>query len=387
MSAPVLSGEIPFGRVRAWLFDVALPFWSTVGVDGANGFVERLDLDGRPADVDFKRLRVQARQVYVFSHAATLGFPGGLEAARNGYDFMVAHGRLPGGGWARTLGREGGVLDPAMDLYDLAFVIFALGWYGKASGDAAAARLARETLEAVNGRMRADGGGYLSELPDPGVRLQNPHMHLLEGLVAAPPGLDGAGRDATLALTRLFRDRLYDPVSGTLAEVFDPQWRRLAGRDGVSIECGHHFEWCWLLRRADARTGEDHGRERERLFAFAERHGVRADGMVVDQVDEAGALSDGGTRLWGQAERLKALLDRAEFEGVADRTGIAACATNLLDQFIAPAPRGGWIDHLDAEGRSRVDKIPASSLYHLFLAFAELLRLEPLLEGRPRSHA
>ncbi|HYE42973.1 MAG TPA: AGE family epimerase/isomerase [Caulobacteraceae bacterium] len=377
------SDAIPFDRVRAWLFDEALPFWSTVGVDGDRGFVERMDLDGTPADVDFKRMRVQARQIYVFSHAATLGFEGGLAAARNGYDFITTHGRLPGGGWARTLGRQGGMLDPAMDLYDLAFVIFALGWYWKASGDETAARLAVDTLEAVDRQMAAAGGGYVSELPDPGVRLQNPHMHLLEALAASPLRRDGAWREATLGLTRLFRERLYDPATGTLAETFDEDWRRAVGPAGVPIECGHHFEWCWLLRRADRRTGEDHGAERERLFAFAERHGVRSDGMVVDEVSETGARIGGDTRLWAQAERLKALLDRAEHDGVVDRAGVAACATNLLDRFLAPAPRACWIDHLTADGAPRVDKIPASSLYHLFLAFAELLRLQPVLEGRP----
>lgn len=377
------AATIPFDRVRAWLFDEALPFWSTVGVDGDRGFVERLDLDGTPAAVGFKRMRVQARQIYVFSHAATLGFEGGLAAARNGFDFITAHGRLPGGGWARTLGREGGVLDPAMDLYDLAFVIFALGWFWKASGDGAAARLAEDAVAAVNREMAVEGGGYLSELPDPGVRLQNPHMHLLEALAASPLSLDGAWRGSMLGLTRLFRERLYDPATGTLAETFDEDWRRAVGPAGVPIECGHHFEWCWLLRRADRRTGEDHGAEREQLFAFAEAHGVRPDGMVVDEVSETGGPIGGDTRLWAQAERLKALLDRAEFDGVIDRAGIAACASNLLDRFIAPAPRACWIDHLTADGRPRVDKIPASSLYHLFLAFAELLRLQPMLEERP----
>lgn len=379
MTAPV----IPYAAVRRWLFDEALPFWSTTGVDGDRGFVERLDLDGRPADVDFKRMRVQARQIYVFSHAATLGWEGGLAAARNGFDFIATHGRLPGGGWARTLGREGGVLDPAMDLYDLAFVLFALAWHARASGSDAPVRLAAETLAAIRRDMAVAGGGYAPALPDAGERLQNPHMHLLEACLALYE-LTGEALWAEEAsgLTALMRRRLYDPASGTLAERFGPDWSRIRGEGGAVIECGHHFEWAWLLRHADRLLDSDFGQERDRLFAFAETHGVRADGMVVDEVSETGILLSGDTRLWGQAERLKALLARAEFEGVVDRAGIAACATNLLDRFLAPAPRACWIDHLTADGRPRVDKIPASSLYHLFLAFSELLRLEPRLEGR-----
>src|SRR5688572_315767 len=86
-------------RMKDWLFLEALPFWSTVGVDGNRGFVEALDLDGKPKAVGFKRTRVHARQIYVFSHAYTLDFDPGLRTAQNGLDFLIAHGWLKSGGW------------------------------------------------------------------------------------------------------------------------------------------------------------------------------------------------------------------------------------------------------------------------------------------------
>jgi mannose/cellobiose epimerase-like protein (N-acyl-D-glucosamine 2-epimerase family) len=50
----------------------------------------------------------------------------------------------------------------------------------------------------------------------------------------------------------------------------------------------------------------------------------------------------------------------------------------LFRHFLDPAPvPGTWIDHVDADARPRVDKIPASTLYHVFLAFAELMRVAP----------
>src|ERR1700759_5420609 len=85
----------------SWMFDRALPFWSVNGVDSADGaplgFCAHLDLDGSPATVAYKRVRVQARQVYVFSHAALLGWSEGLSVARRGFDFMQGHGALPSG--------------------------------------------------------------------------------------------------------------------------------------------------------------------------------------------------------------------------------------------------------------------------------------------------
>jgi hypothetical protein len=36
---------------------------------------------------------------------------------------------------------------------------------------------------------------------------------------------------------------------------------------------------------------------------------------------------------------------------------------------------GGWIDHVDATGAPIVDSMPASTLYHVFLAAAEADRV------------
>jgi mannose/cellobiose epimerase-like protein (N-acyl-D-glucosamine 2-epimerase family) len=46
-----------------------------------------------------------------------------------------------------------------------------------------------------------------------------------------------------------------------------------------------------------------------------------------------------------------------------------------VNRYLAHEPRGTWIDAFDAEGKSVVSTIPASTLYHVFLAFAEVLRV------------
>ena len=53
----------------------------------------------------------------------------------------------------------------------------------------------------------------------------------------------------------------------------------------------------------------------------------------------------------------------------------------LLDRHLAWEPAGTWMDCFDAEGRPVADHIPASILYHVLLAFAELLRLEDRIKG------
>ena len=36
---------------------------------------------------------------------------------------------------------------------------------------------------------------------------------------------------------------------------------------------------------------------------------------------------------------------------------------------------GLWIDQFDAQGEARADVVPASTLYHLVVAFEDLLRI------------
>ncbi|MDQ2801915.1 MAG: AGE family epimerase/isomerase, partial [Pseudomonadota bacterium] len=161
---------------RAWMFDEALPFWATTRDGPGLGFVEHLTLQGAPDPVSFKRMRLQARQIYVFSHAEILGWPGGREIARAGFDFIRQHGWREAGGWARRLGREGGVEDATADLYDNATVLFGLAWYARAAGDPEATEWANRTVTWVRQAMAAPHGGFWNTLP-PGAepRQQNPH--------------------------------------------------------------------------------------------------------------------------------------------------------------------------------------------------------------------
>ena len=89
-------------RVYDWTFNVALPLWSSNGLDRQfGGYYEQLKFDGTSVDVPFKRVRVICRQIYVFSHAYILGWEPGLEYARYGYEFLIRNGWLgESGGWA-----------------------------------------------------------------------------------------------------------------------------------------------------------------------------------------------------------------------------------------------------------------------------------------------
>lgn len=371
-------------RMRDWVFHEALPFWSTTGVDGDRGFVEALDLHGRPKSVGFKRVRVHARQIYVFSHAYALGFDPGLEAANNGLEFLLTNGWRDKGGWVVSMGEAGGIVNPELDLYDQAFVLLAFAWWTKASGHDDLLPWIEQTLQAIDAQFgRPDGEGWKSRVPDDRRVLQNPHMHLFEALLAVYAVYPTAGVALRLTqLALLFEKHLFDPETGTIAEYYDADWNRVRESAGYIVEPGHLFEWYWLLRHAEWIVGINVREVAERLFAFAQQHGIdERTGLIHDELMSDGSVRSDRHRSWAQTERLKALLARAEFEGILDKDCVETVLRVLLEQYLAPAPSGCWIDHLDADGRPCVSAIPASTLYHLFLATAELMRLEHLWMG------
>jgi len=384
---------VPFAEVRSWMFDAALPFWGDAGVDrGRGGFFEELDFSGRPTAVPFKRTRAMCRQVYVFSHASLLGWAPGAALASAGYAYLVERAWLgPDKGWARRLTADGAVLDPTPDLYDLAFVLFALAWRFKASGDPDALRRAHETLDFIDRRLRPAGGeGFLHTWPADGPRLQNPHMHLLEASLAAfEASGDRRFLDRATEVVGLFRRRFFD--GRTLAEYFTDDWRRLPGAQGRIVEPGHQFEWAWILASYQRLAGQDFSAEAAALVEFSEGHGVDATTQVTfNQVRDDGVVLDGGSRSWPNTERIKGHLALFELSGRDPRAAVAGSTRLLLDRYLAVAPRGSWMDAFDAEGRPAATAAPTSTLYHVFLAFAEILRLEASLsrtQGGPSAFA
>ena len=376
---------IRFAEVRAWIFDKALPLWSTAGMDQVHGgAVEALDLTGCDLAGSSKRTRVQARQVYAFSHAHLLGWSGpALDCAEHCWRFLSDHARREDGAWVRLVGREGGVLDPTVDAYDMAFVLYALAWRLR-TGHAGARMEAHATLDALDRSLAIAPGLGWRTAGDDAQLWQNPHMHLLEAsLSLADAGGDERFAQVARDISMLFRDRLFDRGLGILPEHFEDGWRPISGR-GRRIEPGHHYEWAWLLLRAEPITGLDLSEEACALFEFAERHGPDRQSRLIDDALAGEDLERSHTfRTWPQTEALKANLAMFEHQGLDARARIAEITGHLLDGYLATGPDGGWIDQFGPGSQPLARQIPASTLYHLLLAFAELLRLEPQLSQAP----
>lgn len=374
MSAVGLAAE----RARLWLTRDALPYWGTVGVDAPGAFHERMDFDGRPDLACPRRMRVQARQLYVFSEAAVRGWwPRARAVADAGFETLVrlcwARDGEPGFLHTLTPGLE--PLDLKRDAYDHAFGLFAMAWYYKASGEPRALALAHEALDVMQARL-ADGryGGFLESDPPVLPRRSDPHMHLLEAMLEWCEA-SGQARFLEVAaqMVDLFRQRFFRAQTGTLGEYFAADLSPASGAEGLIVAPGHHFEWSWLLAWAQGLGAGEARAEADALYAFAARHGLDDQGFAIDECDPEGRQIRLSRRAWPQTELIKACINQAR-QGAPGAAEAAADLTHkVLDSYLATEVRGLWMDQFDAEGRGMTAFVPASSLYHLVVAFRELL--------------
>ena len=364
--------------LQEWLFERALPVWLSRGCDNeAGGFHEKLSFDLLPVVSEGKRVMVQARQCFVFAGPGRK-LAGARAAAENGFGFMLAHYRHPDGGWRHRTARDGSPLDDSRDLYDQAFALFAMAWIFRSFGRSDARELADETLGYLDAERRHPSGGFSEttladgSLSD-GPRRQNPHMHLFEAMLALYESTsDGEYLERATELFELARVKFV--VDGTLREYFTDDLEPAPGEKGRIVEPGHHLEWVWLLHKYAQFTEDRRAIEMaNQLYAFSLEYGYdRTSGGIRDEVMSDGRHSRNSRRLWPQAEALKAHAARGLYAGEDDAqaridNGIEVLLRDHLDE-----DSGGWREHLDSEGENFYDCYPASTLYHLAFAVAEL---------------
>ncbi len=357
----------PRGPLHHWLIDQALPLWAETGWDASCGlFVERLDLAGRPGLDAPRRAMVQARQIFVFCLAErrrwSLVFRDRLLPVAD--NFVRRFHAVDGApGWIFSVDRSGRPIDGRRDLYGHAFVLLALAHVAQATGERRFLALADETLNFLDRAMGASSVGYVDALPPPkgGSLRQNPHMHLLEALLALHEASPERGYlDRAATMVDLLSARLLH--GGVLVEHFDADWTPRGGPDH-SFEPGHHFEWAWLLTRFARLAGCAVPEVADLLWRSGLAHGVGADLTIFDETSPARGPLRRSTRLWPYAEAAKAAGCLAA--PAPDTPSPGDFLDTLHARFLVPAFSGCWIDHFDANGTRMTDSVPASSLYHI----------------------
>jgi mannose-6-phosphate isomerase len=362
--------------LKASMIEHSLPLWSGEGWDRTTGgFVERLDREGHADREAPRRVRVQARQIYCFAKAAQMGwYPNGREIALKALDYLLKTAKSPDGqpGFVHILAPNGSVVDPLRDTYDHAFVLLALSTVYTLDRDPQILAEINSLTSFLDAKLRSPHGGFLEGWPASMPRRQNPHMHLFEAMIAAFDAThDAAFQNRAGDLFSLFLANFYDKQKHVLGEYFEDDWSRI---EPVSVEPGHQAEWVWLLKGFERTSGCPTARYRSELLASALRY-RDGTGCLVDEGDADGNITKRSRRCWPQTEIAKAWIAQAEAGelGAADEARDALL--RLYRHYLQHPVKGGWYDQFDADDRSLVDHIPASSFYHVLVAIAEAERV------------
>ncbi|NML67886.1 N-acyl-D-glucosamine 2-epimerase [Hymenobacter sp. RP-2-7] len=386
-----------------------LRYWATHVPDPKHGgFYGQLDNDNQPNPLAPKGSVLHARILWTF--AAAYGHtrdPAHLTLARRAYDYLTTHFLDPAhGGVYWTVDYLGQPLDTKKQLYALAFSLYALAEYHRASGEAAALGHAQALFDTIEARsFDAERGGYFEAFgrdwqPLAEVRLSakdadapktmNTHLHILEAyatLYQVWP--DPRLRRQLKALLLDFADHFLDARSHHLTLFFDASWQPQP--DVISF--GHDVEAAWLLFEAAQTLAEPglvrHFRQVAVQLARAAAEGLAPDGSLRYELAPGGHY-DADRHWWVQAEAIVGFYNAYQVSGDPHFRDLSAGAWRFIQQHLLDRARGEWYwgvrpDYSPMPGQDKAGlwKCP----YHNGRACLEMLRrlappLAPPLRGR-----
>jgi mannose-6-phosphate isomerase len=255
-------------------------------------------------------------------------------------------------------------------LYDQAFALLAMAAVVKVQPERTDSRDMAHTLFArIRTARQHSTGGFV----ETGERafISNPHMHLLEALLAWGELEPGTLWDTYADhIVGLCRTKFIDAEGGFLREHFDKDWNPAPGALGHVVEPGHQFEWAWLLARWGKTRGEpDAIVAARRLFENGLRGVDQKRDAAVHALSDDFSVTQPSARLWAQTERVKAALILAEPGDdrlLKEALKGAVCLRRYLD---TPLP-GLWRDKFEPDGTFVEEPAPASSFYHIICCIA-----------------
>ena len=330
-----------------------LPFWLEKMQDNENGgFYGRIDGSGVLHPDAEKGAILNARILWSFSAAyRVLQKEEYLEAATRAKDYLIEHFIDPEyGGVYWSVDYKGEPLDTKKQFYAIAFVIYGLTEYARATGDREALEYALDLYDCIeehafddeqNGYIEACtrewgkiGDMRLSELDANYPKSQNTHLHIMEAYanllrclkemraqeqcdyvptigsvlpvgISVPPetmvNVEGALRN----IVDIFINKILNPETNHLDLFFDMDWTRGAGH----LESyGHDIECSWLLHEAALVLGDENVLEKVesviQKVAKAAEKGLRPDGSMIHEANLDTGHVDDDLHWWVQAENV-----------------------------------------------------------------------------------
>ena len=330
-----------------------LPFWLEKMQDNENGgFYGRIDGSGVLHPDAEKGAILNARILWTFSAAyRVLEKEELLEAATRAKDYLVDHFIDPEyGGVYWSVDYKGEPLDTKKQFYAIAFAIYGLSEYARATGDREALEYALDLYDCIeehafddeqNGYIEACtrewgkiGDMRLSELDANYPKSQNTHLHIMEAYanllrclkemraqeqcdyvpaigsvlpvgISVPPETMVSVEGTLRNIISIFIDKILNPETNHLDLFFDMDWTRGAGH----LESyGHDIECSWLLHEAALVLGDENLLEKVenvvQKVAKASEKGLREDGSMIHEANLDTGHVDDDLHWWVQAENV-----------------------------------------------------------------------------------
>ena len=349
-------------EARAELTRDILPFWAERMQDGRGGFHGRIDGEGRLISDAPRGAILNARILWTFASAfRVLGNPAWRTVADRAYLQIRDRFFDPEfGGVYWSLDASGRPLDTRKQFYAIAFALYGLAEYYRATGVEEALSLAVRLYRDIEAHSRDRiKGGYLEAAqrdwsPIADMRLSakdrndaktmNTHLHILEGYTALLRVWPDAGlRESLSALLELFLGRIVRP-DGHLGLFFDENWVSQA----ETLSYGHEIETSWLLIEAAEVLGDPDLSAQVQAcsmrLAEAALEGLQGDGSLIYEADPAAGTVDAERHWWVQAETVVGCLYQARLCGgdLVWQERALACWAYIRNHLICPGGEWYW---------------------------------------------
>jgi len=355
-----------YSEIKTELHNI-LDYWMEHTPDmESGGFYGTIDACNIAVPMAPKGIVLNSRILWTFSAAYNrLKNPDQLAIAQRAYRYITEHFIDPTyGGVYWSVNYAGEKLNDRKQVYGLAFTVYGLSEYYKATGAAEALHHAVALFTCVeqysfDNRYAGYGEAYsrnwqslqdmrLSDKDDNAPKTMNTHLHLVEAyanLYAVWP--DPILKTQIENLLQVFNDHIIDS-SGNLGLFFDEQWHP---RSSV-ISYGHNIEAAWLLQQAAEHTGNNLWIDKMRKLALSTAltviDAIDTDGGLWYEYDPRKQQLTREKHWWPQAEAMIGFMNAYEITN--DNIWLERSFTcwDFVKRYIKDAANGEWFWGIDA---------------------------------------
>ncbi|AKD05615.1 N-acyl-D-glucosamine 2-epimerase [Pontibacter korlensis] len=339
-----------------------LEFWELFAVDEVQGgFIGQMNNEGEVQKGAPKGAVLNARILWTFSAAYRhTRSEKHLQLAERAYSYLMNYfWDKQYGGMHWSLSAEGEPLSTRKQVYALAFAIYGLSEFYRATHNEEALGASQELFHWIE-RYSFDEefGGYFEAFSREGELLEdlrlspkdrndpktmNTHLHVLE----AYANLYRVWPDAQLAqqlegLIRVFFEIIVDAETGHMHLFFTREWKPTA--DLVSY--GHDIEASWLLQEAAEVLGNKELIEGARKLAVrmvcATLEGLQVDGSLYHELDRSQQHCDKHREWWVSAEAMVGFLNAYQLTAEPAFLEHSLEVWNFAEKHLLDKEKGEW---------------------------------------------